>query len=68
MYNHYKRIFNNVTGPQRKNGEEQQPAQEQQAPSSSLLHQSPGGRGKVTPQAWAGISYKKSNVFVIVNT
>ena len=43
VYNHYKRIFNNLPSTTKKGNEEQEvPAVNQ------------GGRGRATPQAWAG--------------
>ncbi len=43
VYNHYKRIFNNLPSIPKKGNEEQEvPAANQ------------GGRGRSTPQAWAG--------------
>lgn len=46
VYNHYKRIFNNISIAQKKTSEEQ--SQDQAAA------QSQNGRGRGTPQAWAG--------------
>ena len=48
VYNHYKRIFNNLTSSPKKGHEEHQ-EQQQPAPSSQ------SGRGRTPPQAWAGI-------------
>lgn len=43
VYNHYKRIFNNVSNAKKGNEEQEQ---------SSVANQ--GGKGRATPQAWAG--------------
>lgn len=51
VYNHYKRIFNNLSTSSQKKGSEEQ---EQPATANQ------GGRGR-TPQAWAGTFYSRSN-------
>jgi len=47
VYNHYKRIFNNLGSNTSKKGNEEQ---EQAQPSMTNI----GGRGRGNPQAWAG--------------
>ena len=47
VYNHYKRIFNNLgSNPPKKGNEEQD---QPQPPVANV-----GGRGRGSPQAWAG--------------
>ena len=50
VYNHYKRIFNNLTNSQSKKGTDEQ----DQGQSAASSNSAGGSRGR-TPQAWAGI-------------
>jgi ATP-dependent protease Clp ATPase subunit len=49
VYNHYKRIYNNLTSIAQRKAAEEQEQQTQTQPSSGH-----GGRGRGTSQAWTG--------------
>lgn len=53
VYNHYKRIFNNLSNNPKKGNEEQD--------QSSVANQ--GGKARATPQAWAGKSIILNVIF-----
>jgi ATP-dependent Clp protease ATP-binding subunit ClpX len=52
VYNHYKRIFNNLTSYPKKGHEEHQEQQQQ----ASSVPSTQSGRGRTPPQAWAGMA------------